>query len=232
MEEGEVLPPVSFEDGRQGREGCDSSVTGESFSPMVLRCDLPRLAVELSRLEVVVLADILGGLSPRVNDTPSVRSTTTSPDVGVEISAPLSVEVMLEVRGATIVLHEAELFAEEPGPHSYVLNLGSACLRIGKCDKSVEGHPVPLVTVSSRDACVHETLRCYEDDERSSPSGLSSLSSGARGPKVGPLLFLPGRTASVHPSMDGLASIGFVSRSVRMRLIRGYSTIRLLQILL
>lgn len=172
----------------------------------MILCDLPRLALELSRLELVVLVDILGALSPPT-DSPPARSAPLHVD-----KRSSSLVVLVEARGATVVLHEAAAFAEEPGPHSYVLNLGSASLRLGGGDEaSVEGHPAPLVTVSSGDACVHEIVRHSVDDgDRTIPSRRGQ---GDTNRKIAPLLFLPGHTVSIYPSTEDLASIGFVSIS-------------------
>lgn len=195
---GEVRPPVSFCRGRQG-DGSGTS-EGQTSSPPVLLCDLPRLVVELSRLELVVLADILAGLFAPSEDM--AVGGSSSDNAQADVASPNPLEVLVEARGATIVLHEAAAFAEDPGPHSYVLNLGGACLHLGGSERTVEGRPSPLVTVSSGDTCVHETLRRSVDD-RSSASGRRRIAE--------PLLFLPYRDVSTCPSVEDLPILGFVS---------------------
>lgn len=192
---GEVPPPVGFGDEQGGESGV---IEEDSSSHQVLLCALPRVAVELSRLELVVLADILAGLSSPPDDS---RDDVTNSDKAPS-RPPAALEVLIEARGATIVLHEAAAFAEEPGPHSYVLNLGSACLHLGGSNKSVQGRPQPFVTVSSGDACVHETLRRSANDG-SKLSGLERI--------AGPLLFLPGKEVLVYLAIEDLPKIGFVS---------------------
>ncbi len=199
----DVPPPGSF-GGRLSGDGCGVAEGGD-HSPRVLLCVLPRLAVELSRLELVVLADVLAGFSPRPDSEPNTASPKDCPSHANGPSA--SLEVIVEARGATVVLHEAAAFAEDPGPHSFVLNLGSACLHVGGNDKPVEGSPAPLVTVSAGDVCVHETLRC-------SLSGRSH----AQGKRVeGPLLFFPGNGLSDFPMVEDLPALGFVSVSATFR---------------
>lgn len=198
VESGLDDPPPSGRFGEGLQDGdCDAPEGGES-STRILLCVLPRLAVELSRLEVVVLADILGGFVPR---SEGAAGASPAKDVG---AAPVpSLEVVVEARGATVVLHEAAAFAEDPGPHSFVLSLGDACLRTGGgSEKSIDGSPAPLVTVLAGDVCVHENLRCSPED-RSSMSGEGRLS--------GPLLFLPGRDESAYPMVEDLPTLGFVS---------------------
>lgn len=195
---GDVPPPVRFGGGLQC--GDSNAIDGRESSPHVLLCDLPCLSVELSRLELVVLADILAGFAPPPEEMPVVSSSEDFSEN--DQTLPMELEVLVEARGATIVLHEAAAFAEDPGPHSFVLNLGNACLHLGRRDKSTEGCPTPLVTISSGDLCVHETLRhCCDDGE----------DGGGRGRITGPLLFLPGRNLSAHPLMDDLPTLGFVS---------------------
>ena len=198
----DVPPSGSFGTGLPG-DGCGGAEALDS-SPRILFFVLPRLAVELSRLELVVLADVLAGFSPRpdgVADASSSRDhVSDAPDA--DATPPHSLEVVVEARGATVVLHEAAAFAEDPGPHSFVLNLGGACLHVGGSEKSIEGNPAPLVTVSSGDVCVHETLRC-------SQSGRRSTAEGQR--MDGPLLFLPGKRMSAYPMVEDLSPLGFVS---------------------
>lgn len=202
---GDVPPPVRFGGGLQ--RGDTGAIDGKESSPKVLLCDLPCLTVELSRLELVVLADMLAGFAPPPNEMPVVSSAADSSEAA-DAPLPIALEVLVEASGATIVLHEAAAFAEDPGPHSFVLNLGSACLHLGRRDNSIQGCPAPLVTISSGDLCVHETLRrCLDGcgDE------------GGRGRITGPLLFLPGRSMSAHPSMDDLPILGFVSVSSALK---------------
>lgn len=196
---GDVPPPVRFGGGLQC--GDTGATDGQESSPHVLLCDLPCLTVELSRLELVVLADILAGFAPPPDETPVVGFSEDSSEA-TDAALPSELEVLVEASGATIVLHEAAAFAEDPGPHSFVLNLGSACLHLGRRDNSVQGCPAPLVTISSGDLCVHETLRRCLDGCRDG---------GGRGRITGPVLFLPGRSLSAHPSMDDLPTLGFVS---------------------
>lgn len=197
----DVPPPVRFGGGLQC--GDTGAIDGQESSPHVLLCDLPCLTVELSRLELVVLADILAGFAPPPDEMPVVGSAADSSEAA-DAPLPVALEVLVEASGATIVLHEATAFAEDPGPHSFVLNLGSACLHLGKRDNSIQGCPAPLVTISSGDLCVHETLRrCFDDCGHG----------GERGRVTGPLLFLPGKSLSAHPSMDDLPTLGFVSVS-------------------
>lgn len=198
----EDVPPSGSFGGGLASDGCGAAEGVES-SPRILFCVLPRLAVELSRLELVVLADVLAGFAPRsdgVADTSSPRDNLSDADAAIS----LSFEVVVEARGATVVLHEAAAFAEDPGPHSFVLNLGGACLHVGGSDKSIEGSPAPLVTVSAGDVCVHETLRC-------SQSGRLRTSGGQR--IDGPLLFFPGKSMSAYPMVEDLPALGFVSVS-------------------
>ncbi|CBN78544.1 ATG2 Autophagy-related protein homolog [Ectocarpus siliculosus] len=203
-------PSGRFSEGLQDGD-CHAPEGGESPTRILL-CVLPRLAVELSRLEVVVLADILGGFAPR-----SEGAAGASPveDVG---AAPVhSLEVVVEARGATVVLHEAAAFAEDPGPHSFVLSLGDACLRTGGgSEKSIDGSPAPLVTVLAGDVCVHENLRCSPGD-RSSMSGEGRLN--------GPLLFLPGRDESAYPMVEDLPTLGFVPVLYQTKWVKGTSPI-------
>lgn len=201
---GEGPPTASF----RGERSSQEANTAEAASSSMVLCDLPRLALELSRLELVVLVDILAALSPPARSAPL--------DVDKQSS---SLEVLVEARGASVVLHEAAAFAEEPGPHSYVLNLGSASLQLGGVqlgggEESVEGHPAPLVTVSSGDACVHEILRPSVGDGRTIPSRRGQDGTNR---KIAPLLFLPGHTVSIYPSTEDLASIGFVSSMIPIR---------------
>lgn len=193
----DVAPPGSFGERLPGG-GCGVGERDEP-SPRVLLCVLPRLAVELSRLELVVLADVLAGVSPR-RDHEAGASSEDCPSYAD--GASKSLEVVVEARGATIVLHEAAEFAEDPGPHSFVLNLGSACLHVGGSDKPVEGSPAPLMTVSAGDLCVHETLRC--------PLSRRPRTSGG-GRVDGPLLFFPGKRFSACPMVEDLPALGFVS---------------------
>lgn len=186
----DVPPPGSVGGGLQS-DDCGVSEGGES-SPRILLCVLPRLAVEVSRLELVVLADILAGFATPSDGVANAGATPSH-----------SLEVVVEARGATVVLHEAAAFAEDPGPHSFVLNLGGACLHVGGSEKSIEGNPAPLVTVSAGDVCVHETLRC-------SLGGDLSTSTGGR--LDGPLLFFPGKCMSAYPMVEDLPALGFVSR--------------------
>lgn len=168
--------------------------------PHVLLCDLPRLAVELSRLELVVLADLVAGLSGPAESVPTNARTHDKLAEADGSTAPAALEVIVEARGATIVLHEAAAFAEDPGPHSYVLNLGKACLHLGGDGTSDEHHSAPLVTVSSADACVHETLR-----------GSHNGSLAARDQFM-PLMFRSGGDGSaIYPLMEDLPRLGFVS---------------------
>lgn len=174
---------------------------GES-SPRSLLCVLPRLAVELSRLELVVLADMLAGFA---STSDGVANAESPKDPRHADSTPSrSFELVVEARGATIVLHEAAAFAEDPGPHTFVLNLGGACLHVGGREKSIDGNLAPLVTVSARDVCVHETLRC-------SLGGHLCTSVGER--LNGPLLFFPGQRISACPVVEELPALGFVSTS-------------------
>lgn len=202
---GEGPPTASFR-GERPSQQANATEAKRASSSMVL-CDLPRLALELSRLELVVLVDILAALSPPAGSPSSAKSAPLH--VVKRDSAPSSsLEVLVEARGASVVLHEATAFAEEPGPHSYVINLGSASLQLGGGEESDEGHPAPLVTVSSGDACVHEILRRSLDDDRLTPSRRGQ---DRKNRKIAPLLFLPGQTVSIYPSTEDLASIGFVS---------------------
>lgn len=196
-----VPPPGSFggglpSDGFGATEGVESP-------PRILLCVLPRLAVEMSRLELVVLADILAGFASRPDggaDTHCPRDKIA--DADADATPPHSLEVVVEARGATIVLHEEAAFAEDPGPHSFVLNLGGACLHVGGSEKSIEGSPAPLVTVSAGDVCVHETLRCSQSDHLRT----------SRGRRIdGPLLFFPGKGMSTYPMVEDLQPLGFVS---------------------
>lgn len=199
---GEVPPTVSY--GR-GRHGNDLDMTeGRTSSHQILLCDLPRLGVELSRLELVVLADILAGLAPPTADASAgVPLSGDSQRLKEADEAPTgALEVLVEARGATVVLHEAAAFAEDPGPHSYVLNLGNACLHIGGSSSAFDGHASPMVTVSSGDVCVHETLR-RPRDERSRVPGRRQITE--------PLLFLAGSNMSAYPSVEDLSMLGFVS---------------------
>lgn len=168
--------------------------------PHVLLCDLPRLAVELSRLELVVLADLVAGLSGPAEPEPTCARTQDNFAEADGSTSPAALEVVVEAHGATIVLHEAAAFAEDPGSHSYVLNLGKARLHLGGDEISDEHHSAPLVTVSSADACVHETLR-------SSPDGSVSARD-----QFMPLLFRSGGDGSaIYPLMEDLPRLGFVS---------------------
>lgn len=174
---------------------------GKIHPPHVLLCDLPRLAVELSRLELVVLADLVAGLSGPTKPVPADAVAFDDLAEADGRAAPTVLEVLVEARGATIVLHEAAAFAEDPGPHSYVLNLGKACLHLGGDGKSDEQHSAPMVTVSSADACVHETLR-------SAHGGGSRVVRG----QFTPLLFRGGADGSaVYPLVEDLPGYGFVS---------------------
>lgn len=195
-----MTPAGSFGGGLQGDDSLVAE--GEESSPRILLCVLPRLAVELSRLELVVLADLLAAFAappqgvPPPNPPLDHTQTCTAP-------AP-PVEVVVEARGATIVLHEAAAFAEDPGPHSFVLNVGNACIQVGGgSDKSLEGCSAPLVTVSAGDVCVHETLRCSRD--------VRFGTSGGRLAANKPLLLLPRRDASAHPTVEDLQALGYVS---------------------
>lgn len=184
------------------RQDHESDIAGgQMCPPHILLCQLPFLAVELSRLELVVLADILAQLSSSAD---SSSAGTRAHDDFTEASGPTAsgvIEVLVEARGATIVLHEAVEFAEDPGPHSYVLNLGNASLHLGGDWKSDQQHPAPMVTVSSADACVHETLRSPHD-------GASPFLQG----NIMPLLFQSGEDASsVYPVVEDLRGLGFVS---------------------
>lgn len=195
----DVPPSGSFgaglpSDGGVAPEGAESS-------PRILLFVLPRLAVELSRLELVVLADVLAGFGPRSDGVADVSSPRVDlPDA--DPALPHSLEVVVEARGATVVLHEAAAFAEDPGPHSFVLNLGGACLHVGGSDQSIEGCPAPLVTVSAGDICVYETLRCSRSGRLSTPGGRRIN---------GPLLFFPGKGMSASPMVEELPPLGFVS---------------------
>lgn len=195
---GDVPPPVGFDGGRR-REECGFTEVQRS-SPYILLFDLPRLTVELSRLELVVLADILAGFAQPSDNAALGGSSKDYPQP--DVSPPTPLEVVVDVCGATIVLHEAAAFAEDPGPHSFFLNLGNASVHLGGSETSVEGSPAPLVTVSSGDVGVHETLRRSLDDG-------SGLSGGGR--ITGPLLFLPGQSVSAYPSLEDLPALGFVS---------------------
>lgn len=199
---GEVPSTASYGRGRHGDEV--DSTDGHSSSHKILLCHLPRLGVELSRLELVVLADILAGLSPTPTDASVCVPLAGDPQcLHQENEAPTgALEVLVEARGATIVLHEAAAFAEDPGPHSYVLNLGNACLHLGGSEICVDGHAAPMVTVSSGDVCVHETLR-RPREERSSVPGRRQITE--------PLIFLPGRNVSAYPSVEDLSTLGLVS---------------------
>lgn len=182
--------------------------------PHILLCELPCLAVELSRLELVVLADILVGLSSPADSASADAGAHDDLDKAGGLVAPSVLEVLVEARGATIVLHEAAEFAEDPGPHSYVLNLGTACLHLGGDGKSDEQHPAPMVTVSSADACVHETLRSPHDDG-------SRLLQG----NIAPLLFRAGEDASsAYPTVEDLRGLGFVSTTVGNRKSSTYNS--------
>lgn len=195
------VPPAGGFGGGLQSDDC-ALAEGKESSPRILLCVLPRLAVELSRLELVVLADILASFAAPSKGAPSA---SPPPDHAEPSSAPVApVEVVVEARGATVVLHEAAAFAEDPGPHSFVLNLGNACIHVGGgSDSSLEGNSAPLVTVSAGDVCVHETLRCSRDDRLGTSGG---------GPAVnGPLLFLPKRDMSAHLAVEDLPTFGFVS---------------------
>lgn len=140
-------------------------------------------------------------MSPPPDLAAAVNASSVGRDqVGTSLSTTL--EVLVEVRGATIVLHEATEFAEDPGPHSFVLNLGSASLYLGGSDKAVEG-PAPLVTVSSGDVCVYESLRQPRDRSDSRREGVIT----------GPLLFPPERGVTTYPSPEDLELLDFVSGS-------------------
>lgn len=198
----EDVPPSGSFGGGLPSDGCGTAEGVES-SPRILFFVLPRLAVELSRLELVVLADVLAGFAPRSDDVADMSSPRDHiPDANATPSH--SLEVVVEARGATVVLHEAAAFAEDPGPHSFVLHLGGACLHVGGSEKSIEGNLAPLVTVSAGDICVHETLRCSQSD-------CSSTSGGRR--INGPLLFFPGKGTSTYPMVEDLPQLGFVSVS-------------------
>lgn len=192
----DVPSPGSVSAGQN--DDCGVSEGGESSSRILL-CVLPRLAVEVSRLELVLLADLLAGFATAFGGVANVESAKDRPHAGVTSSH--SLEVMMEARGATVVLHEAAAFAEDPGPHTFVLNLGDASLHVGGREKSIEGNPTPLVTVSAGDVCVHETLRCSH--------GQSCTSAGER--VNGPLLFYPGKCMSAYPMVEDLQALGFVS---------------------
>ncbi|CAM9374638.1 unnamed protein product [Scytosiphon promiscuus] len=211
----DVPPAGSFGAGLQSD---DCVLTeGEESSPRTLLCVLPRLAVELSRLELVVLADILTAFAAPAQDAPSATPPQDHAHPGTAPGSP--VEVVVEARGATVVLHEAAAFAEDPGPHSFVLNLGNACIHVGggSSDKTLEGNSAPLVTVSAGDVCVHETLRFSRDDRFGASAG---------GPVVsGPLLFLPGRDGSVHPTAEDLPAFGFVPVLYQTKWAKGTSPI-------
>ena len=198
----EDVPPSGSFGGGLPSDGC-GAVEGVESSPRILFFVLPRLTVELSRLELVVLADVLAGFAPR-SDGVADTSSPTDHIPGAEATPSDSLEVVVEARGATVVLHEAAAFAEDPGPHSFVLNLGGACLHVGGSEKSIEGNPAPLVTVSAGDVCVHETLRC-------SQSSRLHTSGGRR--INGPILFLPGKSVSAYPMVEDLPPLGFVSAS-------------------
>lgn len=195
---GEVPPPLSF-----GQE--QGSVSGvpeqQRLSHQVVLCSIPCLAVELSRLELVVLTDILGGLS-RPCDDMAAAEVSLGGNPQLDAAPPPALEVIVEAHGTTIVLHEAAAYAEEPGPHSFVLNFGSACLCVGGNNKFMRGSPAPLVTVSSGDACIYETLRgpCEDPFDASDRKRVN-----------GPLLFLPGNNVPTYPSVEDLPKLGFVS---------------------
>lgn len=196
----EDVPPAGSVGAGLQSDNCDLS-EGDESSPRILLCVLPRLAVEVSRLELVVLADMLGGFTTASDDVANV-----GPPKGhthTDVTPSHSLEVVVEARGATVVLHEAAAFAEDPGPHSFVLNLGGACLRVADREKLTEGNATPIVTMSAGDICVHETLRC-------SLGGHSCSSAGER--VNGPLLFFPGKCISAHPMVQDLSALGFVSR--------------------
>lgn len=198
----ESTPPVTFGGHRQNV--ASDVARGNMSTPHVLFCCLPRLAVELSRLELVVLADILGTISPPSDSCSAVDSAGVPDNFGGEKVAAghTAFEVLVEAHGATIVLHEAVAFAEDPGPHSYVLNLGSACLHLDGEAKSDRQHPTPMLTVSSGDVCVHEILRSSGDSRSRLPHGTFA----------GPLLFHDGKDTSLRcPSMEDLPGLGFVS---------------------
>lgn len=201
---GDVPPSGSFGGGLPS-DGCGAA-EGVEPSAHIVFFVLPRLAVELSRLELVVLADVLAGFASRsdgVADTSSTRDhLPDAPDADATPSH--SLEVVVEARGATVVLHEAAAFAEDPGPYSFVLNLGGACLHVGGSEKSIEGNPAPLVTVSAGDVCVHETLRCSQNGRLRTPEGRRIS---------GPLLFFPGTSLSAYPMVEDLPPLGFVSAS-------------------
>ncbi|CAM9161574.1 unnamed protein product, partial [Hapterophycus canaliculatus] len=128
------------------------------------------------------------------------------------------VEVVVEARGATIVLHEAAAFAEDPGPHSFVLNLGNACVQVGGgSDKSVEGSSAPLVTVSAGDVCVHETLRCPQGDRFGASVGGLAVN--------GPLLFLPRKDVSTRLAVEDLQTFGFVPVLYQTKWAKGTSPV-------
>lgn len=185
----------------------DTLDAAKKVSSKTLLCELPCVAVELSRLEVVVLADILSGLSTPTESVSDARcESPCSSDGGNAASSPGRIEVHIEARGATIVLHEAMAFAEEPGPYSFVLNLGDACLHIGGgAGLDQQHHPAPMVTVSSGDIDLHETLRSCGHARPHFP----------RGQFTGPLLFpSQGDGSSRHSCMEDLPGFGFVSISI------------------
>lgn len=198
----EASSPRGFQRDKQDQ----GPAAGEDLpSGNAILLEIPRLAVELSRLEVVVLADILSGLSTPPGNTPA-RNQGTMPlplEDEEKLARPSTTEVLVETQGATIVLHEAGAYAEDPGPHSFVLNLGNARLHFGGNTKpGQEEQSAPMVAVSSGDLSLHETLRASRDGRSQFPLGQLA----------GPVLFRPGQDgSSSHPLMEELPALGFVS---------------------
>lgn len=185
------------------KHGAESDSGKNQPDSNVLLCVLPRLNLELSRLEVVVLADMLQGLLQRPDPVSADEHKTLDDlDSGTEVSASTSVEVLVEARGATFVLHEAAAYAEDPGPHSFILNLGDACLRLGGNGISdAKEKPAPLFSLSSGDVCLHETLRISRDGRSRFPHGQLTA----------PVLFRPGDASYLCPSVEDIPGLGFVS---------------------
>lgn len=160
--------------------------------------------MELSRLELVVLADMLVGLSVGTDAGSADVSTASTAGDSDESASERScaVEMLVEAHAATVVLHEAVAFAENPGPHSFVLNMSSTRLHLGGGRRLMEGQPDPMINMSAGDLCVHETLREPRDDSKSSSPEWG----------FGPMLFArTGDEIPNYPAAEDLAHMGFVS---------------------
>ncbi|CAM9138705.1 unnamed protein product, partial [Choristocarpus tenellus] len=202
----------------------EDSEGGEKPSSSMLWIVLPSLAVELSRLEYVVLVDLISAIMTPPNctirDKPgSVYPVGDTHDTDPDPSQPL--EVLVEADGATLVLHEAKAFAESPGPYSFVLNLCGARVHLtgggngvgednGVVNGVVNG---PSVTLSSRDLSLHEALLCENGSytER-------------KGPIMTPIMFSGGEETMLryHTRMD-LTEIGYIPVLYQTKWVKGES---------